>query len=74
MSQKAHGTTENAPDANLRWAADHKIADSVCCFNRHYAEPSGSWGQSNFLTTESAVRDCAVVVTLQLVCDLADWC
>jgi hypothetical protein len=48
MFQRAHGTTENAPDANLRWAADHKIADNVCCFNRHYAEPSGSWGQSNF--------------------------
>merc|ERR1712146_837014 len=54
MSKKAHGTTEKAPESNLRWNADHATADRICCFNRHYAEPSGSWGNSNFRTTESA--------------------
>merc|ERR1711865_794778 len=54
MSAKAHGTTEQAPDKDLRWDADYKTADNICCFNRHYAEAGGSWGNSNFRTTESA--------------------
>merc|ERR1712159_94608 len=47
MSQKAHGTCENAPrteaDGRMRWGADTKTADKICCFNRHYAEHSGYW-------------------------------
>merc|ERR1719271_1517053 len=51
MSQKAHGTCENAPkteaDGRMRWGCDTKTADKICCFNRHYAEHSGyAWGTS----------------------------
>ena len=53
MSPKAHGTcTSGVPQTSgaLRWAVDAKMADRVCCFNRHYAEPSGYFeGSSAFL-------------------------
>ena len=41
MSQKAHGSCPNPVVDNLRWNCDHKTADNICCFNRHYAEHSG---------------------------------
>merc|ERR1719498_64949 len=50
MDQKAHGTCPNpvlAPDGTMRWGCDPKVADKICCFNRHYAEHSGyAWGTS----------------------------
>lgn len=41
MNRKAHGTCERPVMENLRWGSDWKIADKICCFNRHYAEHSG---------------------------------
>jgi len=41
MSQKSHGTTDAPPQSPLRWNCDNKVADQICCFNRHYAEHSG---------------------------------
>ena len=41
MRPKAHGTCETAVQQRLRWGCDRETADSICCFNRHYAEPSG---------------------------------
>merc|ERR1712050_481707 len=49
MSKKAHGTTDAPVQKNLRWNCDQTVADSVCSFNRHYAEPSGSFKSTNFL-------------------------
>jgi hypothetical protein len=49
MSEKGHGTTEKPVQENLRWNADRKTADKICCFNRHYAEYGGTWLTTNFL-------------------------
>ena len=37
MSPKAHGTCVSAVQTDLRWDCDRKVADNICCFNRHYA-------------------------------------
>jgi peptide methionine sulfoxide reductase MsrB len=49
MRPKGHGTTSDPVQKNLRWAVDVKEADKICCFNRHYAERSGSWLKTQFL-------------------------
>lgn len=46
MSKKAHGTSSNPVQQQLKWGVDPKLADKICNFNRHYAERSGY-----FLTT-----------------------
>ena len=43
MSPKAHGTCAAPVQDNLRYGCDFKTADSICCYNRHYAEHSGYW-------------------------------
>eukprot|EP00931_Biecheleriopsis_adriatica_P086755 TRINITY_DN61352_c0_g1_i1.p1 TRINITY_DN61352_c0_g1~~TRINITY_DN61352_c0_g1_i1.p1 ORF type:complete len:227 (-),score=29.51 TRINITY_DN61352_c0_g1_i1:23-643(-) len=48
MDGKAHGTCPKAPQTPLRWNADWDTADRICCFNRHYAERSGSWQTTSF--------------------------
>ncbi|KAJ1422741.1 hypothetical protein B484DRAFT_332077 [Ochromonadaceae sp. CCMP2298] len=50
MAPKAHGTCEKPVMKNLRWNCDWSVADRICCFNRHYAEYSGYWEKTNFLT------------------------
>lgn len=50
MSPKAHGTSEEPVQKNLRWACDYETADRICNFNRHYAEFAGYWTTTNFLT------------------------
>ena len=37
MSSKAHGSCPSAVQTDLRWNCDRKVADNICCFNRHYA-------------------------------------
>ncbi len=50
MRPKAHGTCEAPVMDNLRWQVDREDADRICCFNRHYAEPSGYFeGMQAFL-------------------------
>ena len=41
MAQKEHGTCATPVQAKLRWGCDRDLADDICCFNRHYAEPTG---------------------------------
>lgn len=48
MSAKAHGTCASAVQTDLRWNCDRKVADNICCFNRHYAEYSGYWLKTSF--------------------------
>eukprot|EP00933_Yihiella_yeosuensis_P017986 TRINITY_DN14942_c0_g1_i1.p1 TRINITY_DN14942_c0_g1~~TRINITY_DN14942_c0_g1_i1.p1 ORF type:complete len:217 (+),score=26.37 TRINITY_DN14942_c0_g1_i1:72-653(+) len=48
MSQKAHGTCPRPVMKPLRWKADYETADRICCFNRHYAEMSGSFRGTGF--------------------------
>ena len=43
MSPKAHGTSPQPVQKNLRWGCDWGTADRICSFNRHYAEHSGYW-------------------------------
>ena len=47
MTPKEHGTCPTPVQASLRWGCDRDLADDICCFNRHYAEPAGyAWGTS----------------------------
>lgn len=43
MFERAHGTCVAEVQAKLRWGASRDMADEISCFNRHYAEPAGSW-------------------------------
>lgn len=47
MKKKAHGTSKTPVQHNLKWNVDRKMADRICNFNRHYAEPSGYWKRSS---------------------------
>lgn len=60
MSPKAHGTCPNpvlAPNGTMRWGCDPKVADKICCFNRHYAEHSGYWESTDFLSSENGEKE-----------------
>ena len=58
MSKKSHGTTEASLDASsLRWGVDSKLADKICSFNRHFAEPGGSFEKNEaFLAQVEALK------------------
>ncbi len=43
MDRKAHGTAPHPVQTNLLYGVDRGVADKICCFNRHYAEPSGDF-------------------------------
>jgi len=49
MAPKAHGTCATGVKPALRWGCDPKLADKICCYNRHYAEHSGYWLTTGFL-------------------------
>ena len=51
MAPKAHGSCAAPVRAALRWGCDAKLADRICCYNRHYAEHSGYWLTTQFLKT-----------------------
>merc|ERR1719502_513724 len=51
MSAKAHGTSPHPVLENLRYGVDRKVADQICCFNRHYAEHSGYFQRTAWLTS-----------------------
>jgi len=48
MDQKGHGTTVKPVQANLRYGVDNKLADKICCYNRHFAEFSNSFLKTSF--------------------------
>jgi len=50
MAPKAHGTCTKPVQKILRWSCDATVADRICCFNRHYAEFSGYWLKTSFLS------------------------
>ena len=41
MSQKEHGTTASAVQADLRYGVSNKLADKISSFNRRFAEMGG---------------------------------
>ena len=49
MSKKSHGTSSTPVQEHLKWGCDVKLADKICNFNRHYAEPSGSFTSTDFI-------------------------
>ena len=51
MAPKAHGTTTQPVQSNLRYGCDVQTADRICCFNRHYAEHSGYAFTKNWVNT-----------------------
>lgn len=50
MKPKAHGTSETPVQSDLRWGCDNKLADRISNYNRHYAEHSGYWETTFFLS------------------------
>lgn len=52
MTQKAHGTTATPVRAPLRWSLPADLANRICCHNRHYAEPRGSFLSTPFLAAQ----------------------
>jgi hypothetical protein len=50
MSPKEHGTSHTPVQNPLRWGCDPKVADRICNFNRHYAEYSGYFQTTSFLS------------------------
>ena len=57
MRPKAHGTSAAPAQAALRWGVSTALADRICSFNRHYAEPKGSWLGSGFLAAQSGAAE-----------------
>ncbi|GMH71257.1 hypothetical protein TrLO_g1911 [Triparma laevis f. longispina] len=51
MAKKSHGTTEN-PVTSVRWNVDSNLADKICSFNRHFAEPAGSFEKNDLYLSE----------------------
>lgn len=49
MAGREHGTCSQPVQASLRWGVDWKTADNICCYNRHYAEHSSYWQDTQFL-------------------------
>jgi hypothetical protein len=47
MTSKAHGTTAVGVQERLRFGVDRSLADRICSYNRHFAEPAGSWKRSS---------------------------
>lgn len=41
MSQKAHGTSEQAAMKDLKWNVNYKTADNITNYNRNWAEFAG---------------------------------
>jgi peptide methionine sulfoxide reductase MsrB len=49
MSPKQHGTSYAPVQENLRYGCDRMVADRICNFNRHYAEHSSYFLQTEWL-------------------------
>lgn len=48
MDQKGHGTATKPAQFNLKYGVDQKLADKICCYNRHFAEYSNSFLKTSF--------------------------
>jgi peptide methionine sulfoxide reductase MsrB len=48
MSRKSHGTSEAPVQSNLAYKVDRKLADQICNYNRHFAEPAGYFKSTNW--------------------------
>ncbi|CBY32940.1 unnamed protein product [Oikopleura dioica] len=57
MSKKKHGTSDAPVQKELRWECNNETADSVCNFNRHYAEHSGYFLETSFLNENNEGKE-----------------
>ena len=57
MNPKEHGTSHTPVQENLRWNCDWATADRICNFNRHYAEYSGYWETTSFLSETNGAQE-----------------
>lgn len=48
MSPKANGTSMTPVQKDLMYGVSNKLADRICNYNRHFAEPSGYFRSTNF--------------------------
>jgi peptide methionine sulfoxide reductase MsrB len=48
MSPKAHGTSETAVQSDLEYKVNQRMADQICNYNRHFAEPAGYFKSTNW--------------------------
>ena len=49
MTKKGQfGSTATPVQGSLRYGISQSLANRICCFNRHYAEPSGSFEGTTF--------------------------
>jgi len=48
MSNKAHGTTADPVQENLRFDVSRKVADRICSYNRNFAEFAGYFKDTKF--------------------------
>ena len=51
MSKKAHGSSPHPVQNNLRYGVDRSVANNICSFNRHLAEPRGAFQGTSWLPT-----------------------
>jgi len=63
MKPKAHGSSEKPVQENLRWGCDWDTADRISNYNRHYAEYSGYWERTSFLSDVKEQIDSGSTVT-----------
>jgi len=48
MAPKAHGTTAQPVQSDLKYGVSQKLADQICSFNRRFAEMAGSFRSTSF--------------------------
>jgi hypothetical protein len=49
MFPKEHGTSSQPVQSNLLYGVDNGLADKICNFNRHFAEPSGYFTKTTLM-------------------------
>ncbi len=63
MKPKAHGTSEKPVQTSLRWNCDYDTADRICNYNRRFAEYSGYWQTTSFLSDIQSNKEKGKTVT-----------
>lgn len=57
MYPKEHGTSSQPVQSNLLYNVDQNLADKICNYNRHFAEPSGYFTKTSFSLAEEASNE-----------------
>eukprot|EP00523_Entomoneis_sp_CCMP467_P016870 CAMPEP_0168782486 /NCGR_PEP_ID=MMETSP0725-20121227/9189_1 /TAXON_ID=265536 /ORGANISM="Amphiprora sp., Strain CCMP467" /LENGTH=223 /DNA_ID=CAMNT_0008832421 /DNA_START=162 /DNA_END=830 /DNA_ORIENTATION=- len=57
MSPKKHGTSDTPVQQNLRWNVNKRMANRICNYNRHFAEPAGYFTTTRFMRNKGEDQD-----------------